>query len=350
MAPDVLAGLGDFSLTDVIPGRSSLQDEIQGAGLGVDVRDLPEPDSLTRYARHGLDGRGLLYLRFGEPDERYFTVGQTVSVEAWKYDVDGTAVSLTFARATNAGGGDFVLFPTAKAELHNAAIMLERDDTAIEADLPLDVWIAVFRAADGGSHLMDVYVRTSTDSAGTAVWGPDGLERGRAAGAVPLHMTVPPGPYHFGADGRRGGQLGRVRGSVEIPDLSPGWLAVSSLLVGVTPDTAPDRDAMLRTMPADLVIARDGRPLTLYAEVYDLPARDGVSRYDVEYAFTSTDSERPAVVFTFPRAVTAQPVVLERLAIQPGQVPAGTYRVAVTVRDRTMGLEARTVRVDITLH
>lgn len=353
MAPEVLAGLGDFYLTDVIPGRSVFQDEIQEAGLGVDVRDLPEPDSITRYARYGLDGRGLLYLRFGEPHERYFTVGQNVSVEAWKYDVDGTTVSVTFARATNDGGGDFVLFPTNRAELHNTAIMLERDDTGLEAELPLAVWIAVFRAADAAAaaaRLMDVYVRTGTDSAGTALWAPNGLERGRAAGAVPLRMTVPPGPYGFGADGRRDGRLGRIRGDVEIPDLSPGWLALSSLIVGIAPDSQPDRERMLRAMPADLVIERDGRPLTLYTEVYDLPAVNGVSRYDVEYAFTPQDDDARAVAFQFRRAVTAQPTVVERLVIQPGQIPPGTYRITVTVNDRTMGLEAQTVRVDITLH
>jgi hypothetical protein len=105
---------------------------------------------------------------------------------------------------------------------------------------------------------------------------------------------------------------------------------------------------MARLMPADRVIVREGAPVTLYAEVYDLPDERGMARYDVTYAFDPLGQER-RVTLSFPRVQAARPVVIERLTVQPGLVPPGRYRVTLLVRDRILGLTARAVALDVDL-
>jgi hypothetical protein len=55
------------------------------------------------------------------------------------------------------------------------------------------------------------------------------------------------------------------------------------------------------------------------------------------------------VTFTFPRTRVADPKVIERLVIQPGLVPAGEYRLTLTVHDRVLGITSRSVALDLTL-
>lgn len=357
LGPVILERLGGLHASRWIPGHSRLEDEVQAAGVGVDVRDLPEPDSVTRYLRHGLDGRGLLFLRFGAPDERLITVGRGIDAEAWRYTVDGEPVSFTFARATagsraaGVAGGDFVIFPTSRAEVHNAALLLERDATAMTAELAVEAWVAFFRAADPALArlgFLDVLVRPNADSAAVAVWDLGDQELVRARGATPITVSVREGVYRLGADIRRSGRRGRLRDHLETPPLAPGWLAVSSLLAGVTTDSAPDRHAMAALMPADRAITRHGRPLALYAEIYDLPTEQGIARYDVTYAFEPRDGGS-RVTFTFPRTHAAGAVVVERLVVQPGLVPPGAYRLTLSVRDRIVGITSRGVALDLTL-
>jgi GWxTD domain-containing protein len=340
--------------SDLLPGRSVFEDEIQSLGLGVDARDLPEPDSVTRYARYGLDGRGLVFLRFGPP-RREIVSGD---VESWQYDLDGRRVSLVFARATATAAfdspllaGDFVIYPTTRREVHNAALMLETDETSVEAVLRLAAWTAHFRSdrpLAAAAGFQDVIVAVGADTAVVALWDAGDREVARARGAGPLVLQAQHGTFRVGADARVGGRLGRIRGRLEVPLLSPGWLGASSLLVGVTADTAPGRLAMARAMPADLVIRRDGRPLALYFELYDLPDREGLSDFLLEYAFEPVEGGS-RVSFAFARVVPAAPTVVERLLVQPGQVRPGTYRVSVTVRDRVLGLRTRVQPTTVTL-
>jgi len=357
LAPAILAGVAGFGANGWIPGHSRVEDAVQAAGVGVDVRDLPEPDSLTRYLRHGFDGRGLMYLRHGAPEERFVTVGPGIDVEAWRYDVDGETVTFAFARATagsaaaDVAGGDFVLVPTSRTEVHNASVMLERDASGLTAEVGVEAWVAFFRAADPALArlgFLDVVLRPNADSAAVAVWDLADQEIVRARGAAPLTVSVREGVYRIGADIRVGGRRGRLRDVLETPSLGPGWLAISSLLAGITTDTAPSRRAMAALMPADRVIARAGQPLTLYAEVYDLPAERGVARYDVTYAFEPRGGGN-RVTFTFPRTGPAESTLVERLVVQPGVVPAGDYRLTLSVRDRILGVTSRGVALDLTL-
>lgn len=356
LGPAVLERMAGFYANGRIPGHSRVEDEVQAAGVGVDIRDLPEPDSVTRYVRHGFDGRGLLYLRFGAPDERLVTVGPGLDVEAWRYRVDGQPVTFGMARATAWGGrgqsgGDFVLFPTSRNEVHNAIIMLERDASGLTADLPVQMWVAFFRAADpqlARLGFLDVVMRPNADSAAIAVWDLGDQEIVRARGTVPLTVTVAEGVYRIGADITTDRGRGRLRDHIETPAIGSGWLAVSSLLAGITADTAPGRSVMAGLMPANRVIVREGRPLTLYAEIYDLPDDRGTARYDVTYAFAPR-GRGDRVTFTFPRVGAAAPAVIERLVVQPGLVPSGEYRLTLSVHDRVLGITSRSVALDLTL-
>jgi tetratricopeptide (TPR) repeat protein len=357
VGPLILQRLGGLHASGWIPGHSRLEDALQAAGVGVDVRDLPEPDSVTRYLRHGLDGRGLLYLRFGAPEERLLTVGPGIDVEAWRYTVDGEPVSITFARATaghasaDVAGGDFVIIPSTRTEVHNVTVMLERDASALTADVAVAAWVGFFRAADPGLArlgFLDVVLQPNADSAAVAVWDLGDQQLARAWDAAPLTVSVREGVYRFGIDVRVGGRRGRLRDLFETPSLAPGWLAVSSVLAGITTDTAPDRRAMASLMPPDRVIVRAGQPLTLYAEVYDLPTEGGIARYDVTYAFAPLAGGN-RVTLTFPRTRAGATTMIERLVVQPGLVPPGTYRLTLSVRDRILGIVSRGVALDLTL-
>jgi tetratricopeptide (TPR) repeat protein len=357
LGPLVLDRLGGLHASRWLPGHSRVEDEVQAAGVGVDVRDLPEPDSVTRYLRHGLDARGLVFLRFGAPTERLITVGRGIDVEAWRYSVDGEPVTLAFARATTGSGkaglagGDYIIVPTSRTEVHNASLMLEHDATAMAAEIPVEAWVGFFRAADpvlARLGFLDVVLRPNADSAAVAVWDLADQELVRSRGAAPITVAVREGVYRLGADIRVGGRRGRLRDVMETPNLAPGWLAVSSLLAGITPDSAPDRHAMASLMPADRVLVRAGRPITLYAEVYDLPTERGIARYDVTYAFEPRDGGS-RVTFTFPRTRAATTTVIERLVVQPGLVPPGRYRLTLSVRDRILGVTSRGVALDLTL-
>jgi tetratricopeptide (TPR) repeat protein len=213
MSGAIIYSLGDaFGLTIVpMPGRSRLEDDIARVGLGVDIRDLPEPDSLTRYRNYGFDGRGLVYLRYGEPDRRLITVGPVpVDAEQWYYETPNGIVAITFASVV----GDMLVYPTNRTELHNSALVLETEDTSLPAELDVDAWVATFRGAIDGYHL--VYVGATPDSGAVALWDTQWTEIARVVGSAPF-------VFHVGA-GRGGRPLLVVRPALRVE--SPGGVAL----------------------------------------------------------------------------------------------------------------------------
>ncbi|MDH3456925.1 MAG: hypothetical protein OER90_08790 [Gemmatimonadota bacterium] len=316
------------AVSGILPGRSRFDAEIQAAGLGVDVRDIPEPDSLTRYRRYGFDGRGLIYLRFGEPARRL--VDLAADVEAWDYDVAGARGRIVFARASAGSGGDMIFYPTGKAELHNTLVMLERDDTSLRADLDVQAWAAFFRGPEPGAEL--VYVGVNADTSAAAAWDTGWTEVQRVEGAAPHVLQLGPGPYQLGLDTRRGERRGRLRGEIAVPNHWRGRLTLSSLLIGVTADTAFDRDEVARNMPGDRRFPA-GSPLAVYAEIYGLSVdRVRMSHFTVQYAFEPVDG-RQLFSLSFERSVAGADVVRERVTVQPDRLPPGRYRLRLTVQD-----------------
>jgi len=342
----VLEALLNFGIVaGIVPGRSRFENEIQAAGVGVDIRDVPEPDSITRYRRYGFDGRGLIYLRYGEPQRRL--VDHQAEVEAWDYAIGGSLARLVFARASSDSGGDMVFYPTSRGELHNVAVMLERDATSVAANQDVFVWAAFFRGDLEGEQ--SVYIGVMADTSAAAIWDDEWIEVGRHIGLAPHVFTVARGPYTVGVDTRHAGKRGRLRATIDVPTLWRGTLALSSLLIGVAADdSAFGRDEVARAMPGDGRLPRD-TALALYAEIYGLSIdRAGRSLYEVEYRFEPVGGGR-AVSLSFDRSVMGGAVVPERILVQPGRIPAGRFRVHLTVRDKVRRRIAQSTYIAVEL-
>ena len=309
-------------------GRSFLEDDLQLRNFGVGLLSVPEPDSITRYRKFGMDGRGLIYLRFGEPDRR---LTSNRGVEAWDYKFGDGYARITIARATTVRGGDMILFPTNRGELYNTVNMLSSDRTSLDADLVIEAWVAFFRGALEGEQL--VYVGVNGDTSGVAVWDDQWVEVQRVRGSPPHVLPLRRGYYALGVDRREGDKLGRLRTEVNVPTLWRGSLALSSLLIGISEDSAYGRNDVARTMPANRQYPA-GTPLALYTEIYGLSANeDGMSYYGVTYAF---EPDRGGRLFSlsFDRVIQASEIVPERVTVQPDELPPGRYRVRLTIEDQ----------------
>lgn len=344
MSGSIIRSLGyAFGITVVpMPGRSRLEDDLARTGLGVDIRDLPEPDSVTRYRNHGFDGRGLVYLRYGEPDRRLRTVGPVpVDAEQWYYETPGGIAAITFASVV----GDMLLYPTSRTELHNSAIVLETDDTSIPAPLDVYAWVAAFRGAIDGYHL--VYVGATPDSGAAALWDSQWTELARVTGSAPFVFHVGAQRYNIGVDVKEGDQLGRLRAQADVPNLWFDRLTVSSLLVASLSDTAYSREEIARAMPGTRRLSVGG-PLAFYSEIYELtPDSSGLARYEIEYAFEQDDEQVLAI--RYQRQAPAASIVIERVVLAPGRIPHGDYRIRMRVRDLVRPREARSTHIDIEL-
>jgi hypothetical protein len=256
-----------------------------------------------------------------------------------------------FARAVSGtdgdySGGDMVLFPTNRAELHNTMVLLEHDATALLATADVVVWVAFFRGARQGEQL--VYVAASGDTSAVALWDADWMEVGRDLGSSPHVLVAARGRHQLGVDTRKDARRGRLRSVVEVPTLWRGSLALSSLLIGTPTDGSTTRDEVARAMPANRRFVL-GTPLVAFAEVYGLSHdRDGLSRFAVEYRFEPISAGR-AVTISFHRATPAAETTAEYMVLQPGRVPAGRYRVYLTVRDLVRTRIAQSTAVQIEL-
>ncbi len=332
-----------FGVTVVpMPGRSRIEDDVTRAGLGVDIRDLPEPDSVTRYRTYGFDGRGLVYLRYGEPDRRLRTVGPVpVDAEQWYYETPNGIAAITFASVV----GDMLLYPTNRTELHNSALVLETDDTSIPATLDVYAWVATFRGAIDGYHL--VYVGATPDSGAAALWDSQWTELARVTGSAPFVFHVGAQRYSIGVDVKEGDQLGRLRAQADIPYLWLDRLTVSSLLVASLADTAYSREEIARAMPGTRRLSV-AEPLAFYSEIYELTAdSSGLARYEIEYAFEQ-DGEQ-VLAIRFQRQAPAASIVTERVVLAPGRIPRGDYRISMRVRDLVRPRDARSTHIDVEL-
>ncbi len=353
ISPAVFAMVQSLGVPGVMPQMSArLEADLQAAGVGTDVRALPEPDSVSRYRRYGFDGRGLIYLRFGEPARRYVLDGG--QVEAWYYEVAGEPMVAVFARATAATvgggeyslGGDMVVFPTTRPQVRHSVELLQRDTTSIEASLDVYAWVATFRGAAAGDHT--VYVGATPDSGAAALWSTDWVELDRITGTGPFVFAAAAGTLRLGVDVRADEQLGRLRAEIQITELWRDRLTVSSILIGAVSDTGFGRDQVAAAMPGTRRLPA-GVPLALYSEIYDLPAdAAGLARYEVEYAFVPAAGGE-TVRIAFDRQARSNRTVLERIVLAPGDVPRGNYQITMTVRDRVAGREEYTTLADVEL-
>ncbi|HWC72325.1 MAG TPA: hypothetical protein VG454_00210, partial [Gemmatimonadales bacterium] len=266
--------------------------------------------------------------------------------ETWLYLTPDGPLSISF------WGNEYFL-PLSVHELESSNVALQTDRTTVPAPLEAHAWSAQFRSAELG--ITDVYYRTNGDSAAAVLWDTAGqIQPIRASGPGLLLLSVPPAVYHLGVDVDSAGKLGRWRRDVRIPHFSAVDLALSSLVLA--PSAALlDRETALRAMPIDLVYPT-ATPLASYVEIYGLtPDRDGRSHYHVRYAFTPVQSfvgkllSNPrSVVFEFDRESDGT-MAHERLVIEPDRVPAGRYRVTVSVIDLARNVKSESAALDITV-
>lgn len=330
---------------------------------GADNDRMHAPGEGTASALAGFDARGLIYLRHGPPDEklrgafdpldRFERRGNALDVEGWIYkrpDGGGT-LTIGFKRGTSPGAGDYVFLPSTRRQAASTRVALRTDRSTVPAPLAPRIWSAVFRSAELG--LSDLYYRTSGDSAAAVLWDTAGQnEPVRASGSGLLLLSVPPGSYDLGLDVDSAGVLGRLRREIVVPRFSVVDLGLSSLVLAPSAQLL-DREATLQRMPADLVY-RAGTPLASYVELYGLTAdRSSRTHYRLRYAFAPLRSF-PArlftrghpVVFEFDRAGESSSAI-EQLIIEPGRLPAGRYRVTLSVTDLTRNVKSESALLEI---
>ncbi len=331
-----------------VPLVSDCQRAAIGTGLRVALQPalaaIPEDSDETVNLEDGLDDRGRIFVRYGEPDER---LACAVGSETWRYRLPQGLLQVTFARRTgpDSGAGDALVTPSAEGESEAARWLLATDRPDGPAALDFAYWTAAFRGATRWQTIL--VVRPDSLAATAVLLGAlgDEVARDSATGAA-LRLAAPPARYLLALDARRGGASGRVRTGVMLPPFVGDSLAVSDLLV-TDRDAPPDREAMLAAAPPRLRLAR-GRPLRVYAEVYGLAAVDGRSRYEAEYRFEPAGRGAGArrTTVRFEREQPAQSVTVESLVMDPGRLAPGRYRLWLQVRDATLVRRAASARLE----
>jgi hypothetical protein len=345
-------------------------------GMGPDPTSVDSAGGATLMRRTGYDARGLVWIRYGQPDTRVNNVpdpsrpcenplsgsgrmGSSIDVEGWLYNTSGGPLTIGFLRGTGTHydgtqpSGDFLFMPVTRHQVTSAQYIMRTSRTSIPAPLNARLWAAFFRGGRFGSS--DVYFKTAPDTGAVVLWDSVGAPRAHATGPGLMAVRVPPGGYQLGVDVDSAGVLGRLRRPLTVPGIVAGVLHVSSLVLA-SDTTLVGRDAVLAVAPADLVYAA-GQPLLAYAEIYGLKAdADDRNRYTVRYTFEPSRGlvgralkGSGQITLTFTREAPAREETLEQLAIDTKTLPAGGYRVTLEVTDLVGGGPPRSVALDIQL-
>ncbi|HEV2671675.1 MAG TPA: GWxTD domain-containing protein [Gemmatimonadales bacterium] len=351
------------SIAFEVPGATGASSEQLAAQARTAMLAWPATslgDTALAIAAHsGLTAQGLVFLRHGRPDRqtscitdllRPYPVGRRcnsfLKQETWLYLTPAGPLSLSFWE-------NEYFFPISEMQLQSTRIALHTDRSTLPAPLEARAWSALFRSSELG--LTDVYYRTNGDSAAAVLWDTAGqIQPIRASGPGLLLLSVPPGLYHLGVDVDSAGNLGRWRSEVRIPHFSPVDLGLSSLVLAPSA-VLLDREAALRGMPVDLAYPA-GTPLASYVEIYGLtPDRSGRAHYHLRYSFAPVQSlvgkllsNARSVVFEFDRE-TESSTAFERLIIEPDRLPAGRYRLTLSVTDLVRNVKSEAATLDIVI-
>ncbi len=327
----------------------SVRDAPIQAGQGPRVESSPDS---TPNLLDGLDDRGRIFLRHGAPT--YRSIG-SLADETWCYlRPDGSVLRVTFVRRTGGFGatGDMVVTPVMAGEATSATELLRTDRFTDASTLSFTFWPAAFRAPDRRRTELLVIpdslraLAVLVDAAGRQV------ARDSATGR-PLHLVGDPGRYLLLLDAVRGGQTGRYRGTVTLPDFGDDAPAVSSLLLAAG-DAPPVRDTLETVAPPGLVLEAS-RLLRVYAELYHMGERDSMVHYTVEYRFERSvrtllgGRRQRATVIGFARAGAFTPRIVESLVIDPGRLPPGRYRLQLLVTDDVRGVRTGSAVIEFRL-
>jgi tetratricopeptide (TPR) repeat protein len=322
-------------------------DRAVAAGIGPRLDDSTQQ---TLNLEDGLDDRGRILVRYGEPHERFVW---SSDAETWRYDLPEGPLQVTFVRRTSDGGGDHVVTPVVAGEAEAAQYLLRTDRPSLTANLTFVYWPAEFRHDIG--RTTELVLFPDRVSATAALVDATGREVARDSGTGrPLHLVVPPGEYFLALDAERAGELGRFRGFVPVTRFTPDSLAVSSLLA--TPgDVPPSRPELEAAAPPGLKLPA-GQALRIYAEVYGLGRDSGATHYEAVYRFARARSgllrflshDRVTSV-AFSRTQAAADPTIETLVIDPGRLPRGHYVLTLEVRDAVRGTRAASASLEFDL-
>jgi cytochrome c-type biogenesis protein CcmH/NrfG len=326
------------------------------APLGLDLRSMDSVAARVGYnLATGLDDRGVMYLRFGAPDQQ-FVGGRNVGdprcgvpdVERWKYAEYG---EVRFSRPSAFSRGertvpDMVFRAMNEGQFAAARTGLTRDDSSEPAPLEFGIWTAQFRdTADArATDLVVISTRGAVAASLEATSHAGGVYTGDAGTA-----TVPstPGLYVLVAQAQDSGLLGRQTLALTVRPFArtPG---VSDLLLAPAWDEpGADRAAMLAHLQRTLTFAQ-GSTVRSYAEAYGLTTEAGTVRYRAQYELLKTERpERDIALDEWPRATRFEfrrerPAAgagaeVETLDIVPAQVPPGKYLLRVRIQDLVTG-------------
>jgi tetratricopeptide (TPR) repeat protein len=332
----------------------------QFAPLGFDLRDVDSVAARIGYSlATGLDDRGLMYLRFGKPEQEVLGGDNsldpqcnTSEVERWRYPGIG---EVRFAKPNAFSRGlrvvpEMVFRPMNPDQLEVTRAGLTRDASSEPAPLEFGVWTAQFRNRDDPA-VTDVLVVSTVGRLAAALVPPQGLSRAQRESATGrVTLIEGRGTFVLLAHARRGDELGRQSLRLAVRDFR--GRAMSDLLVAPAWDAPVDsvaRSDMIDRAPRDLTFAA-GAPVRAYLELYGLAGPAGRRAFRARFLVLRTGNaardiarERweGATTFEFDRVLPQPgeaPVSLA-LDIQPGYLPRGTYLLRAEVVDLPSGNE-----------
>ncbi|HVO45590.1 MAG TPA: hypothetical protein VMT29_04575 [Steroidobacteraceae bacterium] len=299
----------------------------------------------------GLDDRGVMYLRFGRPDQAFIGGSNsadpqchTPDLERWTYPGIG---EVRFSRPSAFSGGeravpDMVFRPMNVPQFEGMRTGLTRDATSLVAPLEFGVWTAQLANVADPALTDLLVVSTRGEVAASVVGATSGASRGASADGRVTVATFP-GRFILLAQARDSGQLGRQTMQVTVRPFSHAP-AVSDLLLAVTwAGARPDRAAMLGRLQRTLDFEH-GTTIRSYAEIYGLRPVAGFVRYRADYqVLRSTAPDRDVLRNDWPDAVRMQferevpaaqsGTVVEMLDITPDRTPPGRYLLRLRVWD-----------------
>lgn len=321
--------------------------------LNLDLRSVDTVAARIGYnLATGLDDRGIMYLRFGRPEQMQYGGDNALDprcnsteVERWRYPELG---EIRFAKPNAFSEGErnvseMVFRPMNESQFTVMGQGLTRDASSTSAPLGFGVWLAQFRNASDPRRTDLVIVSTKGELA-TQLVGESGGESAISQSEGGRSTLVEsPGTYVGLAHARVADTLGRMefRATLRSFDSLP---RMSDLLLASAWETkTTNRADMIVHVQRDLTFPGDA-VVRSYAELYNLPTQSGIARYHVKYQVLKSgeplrDIARAdwpeATVIEFDRevGVEAGQVIVEAVDVNQRQLEPGRYLLRLTVQD-----------------
>lgn len=332
--------------------------------LNMDLRSVDSSAARIGYnLATGLDDRGVLYLRFGQPGSLMIG-GKTATVrvggegagcanrdvETWTYDEIGP---VRFSRPSAFSGGErtvseMVFRSMNPPQFEGMKRGISEDAPSEPAPLAFGVWTAQFAGGRPGSTEIAVIATRGALAATLVTPNGAGEVRRGAAGWVVLETN--PGAVTLLAHVRDSSKLGRQQLWVDARPYFTTPLVSDLLLAPAWSAPTPTRYDMLRHVARTLTFG-EGSTLRSYAELYGLVPDGSTVRYRADYSLLRTDDvERDAARTDWPGAqrlsfdrempLTASGITREVLDITPERLAPGRYLLRMAIRDLVAGADA----------